>query len=306
VSQPYYKAERLSDLIERDLPPVPAYIGPAVLPVGGQLVFGGHAKVGKSMLMLEFARALASGDVPFGCPEFFTTSPVRVLLVEQELGEHGLRQRAARIWTPDEMHRLGRRMDNLYYVSKIPELKLDTSIGRRILRDLCDDIKPHVLILDPIGRMHSYDENNAQDMAKMFGSLDEIQKSQESQNMALIFSHHFGKPKDERGGFDPLDPYAFRGSSKFFDNPDTLITVQRCAELSKPHEAWSLKVRFTLRHGECPDDLIFHCNEMNDMRVRYVKHVGGKFAGQKALPKPVPKQLEVVPKQEMITGFRAA
>lgn len=304
--QPFVKAELLEDLIEKDLPPVPSYISPGVLPFGGQLVFGGHAKVGKSFLMLEFARCLAAGEVPFGFPEFFCPFPVKVLLVEQELGEHGLRQRAAKLWNAEERHRLGRRMQNLFYISKIPELKLDTTLGRRILRDLCDDIKPNVLILDPIGRMHGYNENDAQEMAKMFGHLDELQKSQEDNNMALIFSHHFSKPRDERGGFDPLDPYAFRGSSKFFDNPDTLVTLQRCAELSKPHQAWSLKVRFTLRHAESPDDIILHVNERDDMRVRYVKTVGGTYAGQKALPRPIPKQIEAKPTQPELIGFRAA
>ena len=306
MEHPQYQAERIADLIDRDLPPIPSYIGPAVLPLGGQAVFGGHAKVGKSVLMMEFAHALMSGDVPFCCPEMFVPAPVRVLIVEQELGEFGLRQRAVKRWNATEIQRLGRRFDNLFYVSKIPELKLDTTMGRRILRDLCDDIKPQVLILDPIGRMHSYDENNAQDMAKMFGALDELQKSQASQNMALIFSHHFGKPKDPRAGVDPLNPYEFRGSSKFFDNPDTLITVQRCAELARPHEAWSLKVRFTMRHGESFDDLIFHVNEDNDMRAKYVKHVGGMNNGRRALPKPESKAIEIKPQQGELLGFRAA
>lgn len=263
---------------------MPSYIAPAILPVGGQLVFGGRAKVGKTFMMMEFARALALGETPFDCPLFTVPKPVRVLMIEQELGEIGLQRRAAKLFDGT----MGRKADNLWYVSKVPELKLDTGGGVKLLRNLIEDVEPEVLILDPIGRMHSWDENNAQEMARMFGVLDQIQKA--TPGMALIFSHHFGKPKDPRGGSDPLDPYEFRGSSKFFDNPDSLVTLQRVRELPKDWEAWSLKARFTLRHGESPDDIILHVNEHDDNRVRFDRSTSEPRP--KALPQTSKEKLE--------------
>lgn len=306
-----YKPERIVDLVRKELPPLPAYIAPAILPLGGQLVFGGHAKVGKSFMMLEFARALAAGEPVFECPFFTTVKPCKVLVVEQELGEFGLKARADSIWTEEEIERLGRRADNLWYVSKVPELKLDNPAGRRLLHQMCEDIKPEVLILDPIGRMHGYDENNAQEVAKLFSHLDELQKANAARNMALVISHHMGKPKSERDHVDPLDPYEFRGSSKFFDNPDTLVTIQRYSELPKAHEAWTLRVRFTLRHGESPDDMVFHVNELQDSRVRFVRFVSAQPRATNKAPstggsKPLENKIAERPVQETFGGFQMA
>ncbi len=49
----------MAELIERPLPERQCYIEPAVLPYGGCMLFGGWAKVGKSFIMLELARAVA-------------------------------------------------------------------------------------------------------------------------------------------------------------------------------------------------------------------------------------------------------
>ena len=294
--------------MERDLPDIPSHIGPAILPLGGIACFGGLAKIGKSFVLQEFAHALISGEVPFGCPELFIPRPVRVLLVEQELGEHGLRKRALGRWPAEEVRRLGRRFHNLFYASQIPDLQLDTPVGQKILKDLCDDVRPDVLILDPIGRFHNFNDNDNQQIERLFTILAELRHSQREQNMSILMSHHFAKPprEDRFGGLDPLDAYNFTGAAKWKNNPDTLMTIQRCAELAKPYEAWSLKVRFTLRHGSSLPDMIFHVNEHDDLRVRYVKHVGGMNNGRRALPKPESKAIEIKPQQGELLGFRAA
>ena len=74
------------DLIEKPLPTAPCWIEPAVLPKGAKMLFGGHAKIGKSFVMLELARSLALGKQPFAAPALRVPSPTKVLLLEQELG----------------------------------------------------------------------------------------------------------------------------------------------------------------------------------------------------------------------------
>lgn len=300
---PSITPETIIDLVERDIATPPCYIEPSILTLGGQLILGAHAKTGKSFTLLELARALSSAQTPFDCPVFSVPRPVRVLLIDGELGEHGLKKRAERIYTPDEIHRLRNFKDNFLYVCKIPELKLDDKQGRSLLYNLCNEVQPNVLIIDPIGRFHNYDENDAQEISKLFSHLDEMQKLFKHNEMALIITQHMGKPKDKRAEMDELSPYEMRGSSKWFDNPDSIITMSRTHNLSTLWESWSLTMRFTLRHDTSPDDMIFHVNERNDGRVRYYKHKGTVGGPGKTLVRLLDKKVVEIPRQ---LGFAPA
>lgn len=260
----------LLSLIEKDLPYRPAWITKGVLRQNGLLVFGGLAKIGKSFLMLEIARALAAGDIPFGHPQLEAQPPSRVLVIEQEVGEEGLQERARLIFAGENALDYG---PNLWYVSKVPEMQLSTPAGRKILYSFVEQVQPNVLILDPIGRMHGYDENKSDQIQELITGLDLLAKKYEPNGMSIVFSHHYGKPAtgDPRNARDPLDPYNFRGSTKWFDCPDSLITVQRLGNLPTPWKSWEVKVRFETRQAEPPEEVILGINEQNDLRVRFKK-----------------------------------
>lgn len=265
---PVQKPAKLLDLIDKELPKQPCWIDPGILPKGGTLLFGGHAKTGKSFIMLELARALSTGTHPFGYSKLQTFDPVKVLYVEQEIGEIGLQERVTRIFAQEDRRIFG---PNMWYVTKVPEMQLDMQEGRGILYDLIDSVQPNVLILDPVGRMHAYDENKSDQIQQLFSHLEYMVKVFSQNDMSLVVSHHFGKPStDPKSLRDPLDPYNFRGSSKFFDNPDSLVTVARMENLDKPYEAWKVKMRMTLRHASPPPDLMMTVNREDDFRVRFV------------------------------------
>lgn len=261
-------AATLQSLIEAELPKRPQWIQP-ILPVSGTLVFGGPAKSYKSFVLLELARALSTGTSPFFCDKFKVFEPVKVLLIEQELGKYGLQTRVQKIFELEDKTIYGPR---LWYVSKVPEMQLDSKEGREILFDLVEQVKPNVLILDPIGRMHGYDENKADQIQSLFTALEQLIKAFNKQEMSIIISHHFGKlSSDPDKARDPLDPYNLRGSSKFFDNADSLITIQRARSLGLPHKAYELKMRFETRQDEGLPDFLMTVNEDNDLRVKFKK-----------------------------------
>ena len=74
------------------------WVEPAISPKGGLLLFGGESKIGKSFLVLEMMRALATGEDMFGNPQFVIPERAKVVLIEQELGDYILRGRAVEVF----------------------------------------------------------------------------------------------------------------------------------------------------------------------------------------------------------------
>lgn len=261
------QAESIVALMQREIPPEPCWIEPGILPKGGKLLFGGQAKVGKSFLMLQLAQDLALGQTPLSCPILSIPHPAKVLLVEKELATLGLQLRTKKAYKDAD---LGRLETNLFYSSRDSRLRLDTVDGHSAFLQLIRTYKPEVLLLDPIGKMHARDENSNSGIAELFDVLDQLLNAGKDWGMSLIFSHHFGKPpKDPRIEHDPLDPYNFRGASKWFDDPDTLVTIARTQDFHTPHLWWNLETRWTTRQSEPPPDMTFTVNKNGDLKVLY-------------------------------------
>jgi hypothetical protein len=76
---------------------------------------------------------------------------------------------------------------------------------------------------------------------------------QEYPGMAVVMSHHFGKPPAPqfREDYDPLSPYNFRGASKWYDAPDTLVTFESLS----PHTGeWKrMRAGFKMRQAVEPE-----------------------------------------------------
>lgn len=260
------------DLMERDLPKAPCWIEPAVLPKGGMMLFGGYAKAGKSFVMLELARALALGVRPFGAPALSVPTPTRVLMIEQEIGPWGLQKRAQKIMAGESRELL---QANFHGISQVRGLKFDNPDSSKIVADWVHKVGAQVLFLDPIGRLHGYDENDASQINRLFHRLEEVLEYCKDQHLSLVFSHHFGKPiRDPRVKLDDdqlFSPYNFRGSSRWYDNPDTLVTCNRIpADEAKMWKWWFIKSKWETRQGgEVPEYQVFSINKNNDLRVRY-------------------------------------
>lgn len=259
------------DLLDRPDEPAPCWIEPAVLPKSGKLLFGGESKTGKSIIMLEIARALAMGKAPFGCPVLSVPEPMKVLVVEQEIGEWGLKKRAARIFAGEDRDLL---RENFFGVSKVRGLAVNETDSIKFLADLVHKLGAKVVFLDPIGKMHNYDENDNSQINRLFRRLDELIDACKGLQTSLVISHHFGKPgnlKDSRFGPDDemaFSPYNFRGASKWFDDPDTLVVCRRY-ETPTPSNWWKIRSKWVQRQGESLGYMNFSVNKNNDLRVRW-------------------------------------
>lgn len=285
ISAGKIRAERVADLLERQFPLIKSYVNQDILTKGGTLLLGGQAKVGKSFTMMEFMRSLSTGKPLFDNPDFSIPEPVRVLYVDMEVGGRTNKERLAHLLANEDKRIWG---DRLYIVSKEEALdfQLDNTQGLLKAADLIKDVKPNVLVLDPISFMYHGDENKPTDVGMLFYNLAKLKEKGHAEELSIIFSHHFGKPP--RGPFakdwDPLDDYNFRGASKWKDGGDTLITMKRGAKLRETPEAWALKMRFTTRHGSSYPEGWAEFNWDGDLRIKWRKEGPRKGIPKGELP----------------------
>ena len=122
-------------------------------------IIGGEPKCGKSFLALDLAVAVAAG-VP--CLRHFPAAQTGpVVLFAAEDASHIVRTRLEGIAraadTPFE------RLD--IAVIDVPALRLDHRADRQRLHDTVEHIRPRLLVLDPLVRLHSVDENAVAEIA---------------------------------------------------------------------------------------------------------------------------------------------
>lgn len=243
---------------------------------------GADPKAGKSMFALELARALATASTPFDCPLLSVPETTRVLYVEQEIGEHGLQKRAQKIFTND----IELVEKNLFYVSKVPDLKLNTNKGRALLDEFISAVQPGVLILDPLAQIHNYEEVDNTQIGKLFNTFAEVVRKYQHNDMSIVLIHHMRKKGgNSEGAIDPLSTHNYRGSSRFAADPDTLVTINRGEEFKsrQGRAAWKISVRWNTRQSEAPEDMIMTVNALDDLRVRWEAKKGAmpKLSGTK-------------------------
>lgn len=246
------KSEKAYDLLQEPDEQLSCWIGNDVLPKGGTLVLGGEAKIGKSHVMLELVRALSTGTPPFEMPMLQVPEPCKVLLIDQELGRLQLKKRLKKVFA---RHQPSTYRDTFDFITREPVIKLESEEGRTELLEAVEHFRPNVLILDPISKLHNFEENSNADILKLCTLLETFKKAYMSNGMSIIMAHHFRKPPTGKflDDYDPLDPYNFRGSSNYYGDADTLLTFDRHELPSSPGQ-WKFKCRWTMRHGiEIPE-----------------------------------------------------
>lgn len=209
-----------------NLPPVPFYIKDW-LPKPGKAIIYAPAKAGKSYLTLQMARCIGSGAPFLEIP----TTQGRVLVLQFELGASILQMR---------LRQTGQSYNNVF-VGTTFSMKLDTTAGQEQLIKALEGVRPDVVILDPLAKLLTGDENESHDVRPI---LDFIDQAMEAFGCSFIIIHHAGKDLG-RGG---------RGTSVLMDYPDSYIEMKKT---SKPGE--NLKIKVTpklLRHAELPPEPI--------------------------------------------------
>ena len=175
-------------------------------------IVGGEPKCGKSFLALDLAVAVAAG-VP--CLRHFRPAGSgAVLLFAAEDAGHIVRTRLEGIAGAADT-----RFEELdIAVIDVPTLRLDHRPDRQRLLETVERIRPRLLVLDPLVRLHGVDENAVAEVAPILGFLREIQRRFET---AVVLVHHARKSGAARPG------QALRGSSELHAWGDSNLYLRR-------------------------------------------------------------------------------
>ena len=189
-------------------------------------IIGGEPKCGKSFLALDLAVAVASGAP---CLRHFPTCQCgRVLLFAAEDAAHIVRQRLEGIAAAAAVDFQSLEV----HLITVPTLRLDRREHQQALAATVGQLQPKLLVLDPLVRLHSIDENVAAEVAPLLAYLRTLQRSHQT---AVALVHHARKgAAHERGG------QALRGSSELHAWGDSNLYLRRhgqSLQLSIEHRA---------------------------------------------------------------------
>jgi len=187
---------RVAQLDER--PAEERWLVRPLLPYPCVAVIGGQPKSAKSFLGIDVATSVASGTPCLG--RYPVDRPGRSLIYLAEDSLLDVRARVADLC----LHRgidLGRL--DLHVIAE-PALHLDREGDRAGLWAAVERLRPLVLLLDPLVRLHTtLDENNSHDVAGLLGFLRELQRAFD---VSVLLVHHTRKGHHSRPG------QALRGS----------------------------------------------------------------------------------------------
>ena len=147
-------------------------------------IIGGAPKCCKSWLGLDLALSVASGTPCLGHFHVERKGPALVYLAEDAVPL--VRERIQGICD-------SRRLDIVcldLHVIDTPSLRLDLDSDRTKLVNSIDLLRPRLLLLDPLVRLHRADENSSADISAILGFLRELQRRFK---MAVILVHHMSK-----------------------------------------------------------------------------------------------------------------
>jgi hypothetical protein len=188
-------------------------------------IIGGEPKCGKSFLALDLAVSVASGTP---CLRRFPTRQCgAVLLFAAEDALHIVRGRLEGIAAAAGVD--FSKLD--VHVITVPILRLDHLDHQQALHATVAGLKPKLLVLDPLVRLHAIDENVAAEVAPLLGYLRSLQRHHRT---AVALVHHARKgAAHERGG------QALRGSSELHAWGDSNLYLRRTG----PHLHLSIEHR---------------------------------------------------------------
>jgi hypothetical protein len=190
-------------------------------------VIGGAPKCSKTWLGLDLALSVATGTACLGKYAVPEPGPVLVYLAEDALPI--VRERVEGM----ARHR-GLALERVeIHVITSPTLRLDREPHRQQLLETARRLRPRLLLLDPLVRLHGIDENNAGEVA---GLLAYIRALQRQLDLSVILVHH--TRKNPPGGV--AAGQALRGSGDIHAFGDSNLYLRRTKDrllLSSEHRA---------------------------------------------------------------------
>ena len=176
-------------------------------------VIGGSPKCLKSWLGLEIAVSLASQTPCLG--RFEPASRGRALVY---MAEDAIPDVRARLEALCRHHQVDLAALDIFVITA-STLRIDLASDQQRLLATVDAIRPNLVLLDPLVRLHRQDENSSADMSALLGFLRQLQRDLQT---AVILVHHARK-----NGAAGQPGHALRGSSDLHAFGDSNLYLKR-------------------------------------------------------------------------------
>ena len=190
-------------------------------------VIGGAPKCAKTWLGLDMALSVATGTACLGKYAVPEPGPVLVYLAEDALPI--VRERIEGMTRHRGLDLAGVEV----HVITAPVLRLDRDRDRARLWEATKRLRPRLLVLDPLVRLHGIDENNAGEVAELLAYFRSLQRQLD---LSVLLVHH--TRKNATGGV--AAGQGLRGSSDIHAFGDSNLYLRRTREhlvLSSEHRA---------------------------------------------------------------------
>lgn len=203
--------ENLGSLDLKNPPEPPEELIEGVLRCGHKMLLSGASKAGKSFLIIELAIAIAEGGKWLG----LQCKQGKVLYVNLEIDSRSCDKRFADVYNALKLPGLNRDNITVWNLRghALPLNKLVPILNRR-----CQDGNYIAVIIDPIYKVITGDENNASDMGAFCNQFDKIC---DNIGAAAIYCHHHSK--GAQGAKRAMDRAS--GSGVFARDPDAQLDI---------------------------------------------------------------------------------
>ena len=202
--------EYLSDFIE-DLPEQAPELISGILRQGHKMLLAGPSKSGKSFSLIELCVAIAEGKSWMGFP----CKQGRVLYINLEIDPASVKHRFHDIYEALGIPWTNGRNVMVWNLRGFA-MRLD-ELAPKIIRKIRDE-NVSAVILDPIYKVITGDENNASEMGAFCNQFDKICAAA---GVSMIYCHHHSK--GAQGSKKAMDRAS--GSGVFARDPDALIDI---------------------------------------------------------------------------------
>lgn len=210
-------------------------------PLAAVGILAGPPKATKTWLALDIAISVSSGTPCLGRFDVSKPGPVLLYLAEDSLASVRLRVEGIC------QHRgLDLAQADLHFITT-PALRLDRDDDKQRLFATVKLIRPRLLLLDPLVRIHACDENDAGAVSALLATLRQLQRAHD---VAIALVHHTRK-----NGRGPQG-YALRGSGDLYAWGDAyayLTRRDRALRLSLEHRSHPPSEPLTLSLVSEPD-----------------------------------------------------
>jgi len=188
--------------------PDPSYLIDPVMPKDSILALGAWTGTAKTIISHSIERSVLTGESLWDKYPVIETGPV--LLVDEE---------TPRGWFKERVRKAGIKPDLPFFALHFEEVRIDEDRHFEALMEAIDKVKPVLLVIDPLIRVHRKKESLPEEMALVMARLRKIANNGP---VVLVIHHH-------RKGEGPLAE-KMRGSSDILGGIDIEYSVVKTKE----------------------------------------------------------------------------